>query len=508
MSRRATDVSPWLVAGASLYWAAYAFRIMNPQAVYICALGPKALLLGNVFMLLTVIFTGLAMRLAGVRRTRVAVSVGIVAFSLTVLTCDITLDSVGSAAAVLLDCLDFFTLGSCMMLWGVAFASLEPNLAARNVAMTVALSVAVILGGQAIGRDLPVSWLTAAFTAGSGAIMLSGRVALRTHPRAPQPRPHKRIAFLIIQRAVCGLAIGLFPGAIGALVVREFDPGVMAACLVACAILAAYMARTGSGQPHHVLLALMVLLAPFFGGGQGTVLASLFATLWLCWQTISSAQLSDLKESLGASEVEISIADKVAIGVFTLAGVTLCQAGGVAFGLPLLPRLSYPLLVVNVLALVFMATHALAAIVDARQQDSLRAKIALAAEQREVLVFDSIAREFSLSARERQVMGMLTQGYSSGFIADRLGIAAGTVKAHAAHIYQKLGVRHKDQMLELVDNRSSCVAADEKSTPVATRRPSDKRGTSAARQPSDKHGTSAAQRSSDKRGTPTARRTE
>lgn len=181
----------------------------------------------------------------------------------------------------------------------------------------------------------------------------------------------------------------------------------------------------------------------------------------MCWQTVSSSQLSDLKESLGMSEVDISLADKVAIALSTPSGVALCRAGGAALGLPLLPDVMAPLLAAAVLALVFMAINALAGIVEARQQDSLSARVALAVERHEALVFDMVAAEFSLSARERQVMGMLAQGYTSGFIADRLGIAAGTVKSHAAYIYQKLGMRHKDQMLELADARPSKVAAGE-----------------------------------------------
>lgn len=252
---------------------------MNSQAVYISALGSGATLVGNLFMLLAVVGTGLAIRRFGVRRMHVVLSAAMIGASLAVLACDVSLPSVGVAGGVLLAGLDFFTLGACMMLWGIAFASLERRLAVHNVVMTVAVSVAIILAIQAGGHNLPVSWLTEALTAASGAIMLGGRVALRNQSRAPCPRPRRQVALLVAQRAVCGLSIGLSPGAIGSLLSRQFDPVVMAVCLLACVALAAHMARTGTGEPHDVLLALLVLVAPFSRGGETAMLGPLFATL-------------------------------------------------------------------------------------------------------------------------------------------------------------------------------------------------------------------------------------
>ena len=50
---------------------------------------------------------------------------------------------------------------------------------------------------------------------------------------------------------------------------------------------------------------------------------------------------------------------------------------------------------------------------------------------------------------------MLAQGHTGPFIAEATGITLGTTKAHASHIYQKLGVHSKDEMLELVEDRAA-----------------------------------------------------
>lgn len=51
----------------------------------------------------------------------------------------------------------------------------------------------------------------------------------------------------------------------------------------------------------------------------------------------------------------------------------------------------------------------------------------------------------ALSRREREIMLCVTQGHPDKEIAERLGIACGTVHAHLANIYEKLGVHRRDE---------------------------------------------------------------
>lgn len=48
----AKDTNPWLALGASLYWASYAFRIMNPDPVYSTSVGDNSPIIEDVFMTL------------------------------------------------------------------------------------------------------------------------------------------------------------------------------------------------------------------------------------------------------------------------------------------------------------------------------------------------------------------------------------------------------------------------------------------------------------------------
>ncbi len=61
-----------------------------------------------------------------------------------------------------------------------------------------------------------------------------------------------------------------------------------------------------------------------------------------------------------------------------------------------------------------------------------------------------LGRDFGLSQREEEVLLLLAQGKTAGEIAHELLVANGTVKAHVGHIYQKLDVHSREELLERV----------------------------------------------------------
>lgn len=63
----------------------------------------------------------------------------------------------------------------------------------------------------------------------------------------------------------------------------------------------------------------------------------------------------------------------------------------------------------------------------------------------------SLAREFGLSAREEDVLRMLLAGRSIEAAAEALGIAPSTVRSHRDHLYRKLGVHTRQELLDLVE---------------------------------------------------------
>lgn len=66
-------------------------------------------------------------------------------------------------------------------------------------------------------------------------------------------------------------------------------------------------------------------------------------------------------------------------------------------------------------------------------------------------VCDKLSSIYGLSKREREVLVLLAKGRSVPFIAEEFTVSKGTVKTHVRHIYEKLGIHSKQELLDLVE---------------------------------------------------------
>lgn len=62
-----------------------------------------------------------------------------------------------------------------------------------------------------------------------------------------------------------------------------------------------------------------------------------------------------------------------------------------------------------------------------------------------------IAASYRLSRREEEVLVLLAKGRSVPFIAEEFTVSKGTVKTHVRHIYEKLSIHSKQELLDLVE---------------------------------------------------------
>jgi DNA-binding NarL/FixJ family response regulator len=56
----------------------------------------------------------------------------------------------------------------------------------------------------------------------------------------------------------------------------------------------------------------------------------------------------------------------------------------------------------------------------------------------------------ALSTREKQILGLVVMGYMNGQIAERLFLAESTVKSHLSSAFGKLGVRSRNEAVNLI----------------------------------------------------------
>jgi DNA-binding CsgD family transcriptional regulator len=63
---------------------------------------------------------------------------------------------------------------------------------------------------------------------------------------------------------------------------------------------------------------------------------------------------------------------------------------------------------------------------------------------------DGLAQKFNISKREREIMELILEGKSNKEIEELLFISFNTVKNHVYHLYQKLGINSRSQLMHLV----------------------------------------------------------
>jgi DNA-binding CsgD family transcriptional regulator len=63
---------------------------------------------------------------------------------------------------------------------------------------------------------------------------------------------------------------------------------------------------------------------------------------------------------------------------------------------------------------------------------------------------DNFCNKYGITAREREVVNLLINGYSYNKICENLVISLPTTKSHVYNIYQKTGVKGKIELLNLV----------------------------------------------------------
>jgi DNA-binding CsgD family transcriptional regulator len=68
---------------------------------------------------------------------------------------------------------------------------------------------------------------------------------------------------------------------------------------------------------------------------------------------------------------------------------------------------------------------------------------------------DEAVEKYQLTAREAEILGLILQGASNKDIAAKLFISASTVRNHIYNIYQKLGVKNRLGLVNLISRENS-----------------------------------------------------
>ena len=454
-------VEPWLVIGAALYWGAIVVSFLLPDQ----ASRSSSLFAGSlaryVLLALFVALGFAAPKAFSTERGRRVILCGMMAAAALAEAISFLGTSASAVLAQVGIVCHLFSVAMLMVLWGFAFASMDKRQAGQNVAVTMLLATAVVLGALALVGFVPRSLVTRALMLASGAILLTGRVRFRNlyreTPNREKPAWKQEVPF-VLSRVAFGLTMGLCIEAPFQLVPGDVSlPLTLLDGLVLVAALA--MHRHASSQLYFALPTLIVLTIgvsylPFFEGGLAATAKAATGAVWLAWAEFSAFQLSDLKERYGISELSLCLQEKFVLSCSMAVGIALFHLCG-----PLIPAVPDALHVLELCLfsascfLILATVYAAGRLIGERAEDQMRDELARSRRERTEEVYDRVASEHGLTPREREVMGMLAEGYTRAYIREALDVSDGTAKAHIAHVYAKLGIHHKDDLLDYIDRR-------------------------------------------------------
>lgn len=200
-----------------------------------------------------------------------------------------------------------------------------------------------------------------------------------------------------------------------------------------------------------VLLSAALLLLPFAGGLQGPLAATCTAMSLSVFELAIFLIICDIARTTGLPAMLLFGIEEAAI-LFRSVGAVLMSDGSPIRVLGAQPNVT----LVAAVAIAIVATFLLfrKSELEDRWGVEVMSPGALSHEHAESARIRSLCdlamRSHGLTAREAEVLASLLRGATLEDIGEQLGVAKGTIKAHCKHIYTKMGVRSRKEMMALI----------------------------------------------------------
>jgi DNA-binding NarL/FixJ family response regulator len=72
----------------------------------------------------------------------------------------------------------------------------------------------------------------------------------------------------------------------------------------------------------------------------------------------------------------------------------------------------------------------------------------------------AVSKQYGLTSREQEILRLLAYGRDSKYIASTLYITMNTAKTHLKHIYVKMGVSTRQEVLDLIEESVEQLTVD------------------------------------------------
>lgn len=356
---------------------------------------------------------------------------------------------------------------------GWASALTDPHEDGRNLVLRIALAFCAGAALFVATLNLPDAGgilVVCALPAATAACLLAGRPfagdpAYPEPESAPEHQHAPRAMPRVLQRALVSFALLGFAESLSRALFLEVDPltdgGVAYRWLflvstVASALIIVFAntfgersstARTLNRVCLFAFVSLTVLAPLVHGGGLWGDLPAM-----VCFCLLYLFVWTSLAQTARAYRVDATRLFGFGLGATyagCLAGTFLGSvlASYFAMGWRAECTIAFACTVVVLVALLFVADdRTLTALIDA---DGERPR----GPRRFRLRIEEVAATYGLTAKETEVLTLAAKGRTTQRIREELGISTGTVNTHLMHIYKKLDVHDRQQMLDMLDGR-------------------------------------------------------
>lgn len=284
------------------------------------------------------------------------------------------------------------------------------------------------------------------------------------HPDAAMGRPSfwgatRRLPWkLLLGLAVFGIAFGLMRISASSASAEVFQESYLAHTLARAGTAVVALVLIGKLKKAYWVLSTLQLLAftlgvcSFWLPFESTAVVTVAATTvgYTCLELMLWAVLFEL---FLETRVAFNVLYGIVRGLVSLATL-------MATGFSLFVMASMPDGVVHVMLLFFLLAMILVSSIlfGSRNVASLwgleRSAIAPEATDAEQ-VAHAMAQRYGLTARETEVMALLMKGRNEPFISEALFISPGTTHSHVSHIYAKIGVHSRQELLDVAEGQAA-----------------------------------------------------
>lgn len=233
--------------------------------------------------------------------------------------------------------------------------------------------------------------------------------------------------------------------------IDDLGPAAIAAPLFLLCAYAAFVHRREERFVSVTIKLLLLLLAGFLVIGSGQ-LSARFIPPYL---GEALYVFLDLFAMFLVRAAVIATIRTTAINPFTAVGLAdgvMCLFA-IAFGLIVL---RFP---ASLLLIVLFATFGTAVVALLMLENTTSRRSQVDESETAETALRNLADAHQLTQRETEVFLLLAQGRSQTFISQQLVLAPSTVKTHAKHVYQKLGVQSKQELISLAQGQNTSISS-------------------------------------------------